>query len=84
MPFAFKVAVVLVLIAIVLSLGSGLIYMLKDGGQSTRTVKALTVRISLSVVLFMLLLLSYATGFFGYPQKPISAPVSHVGVENAH
>ena len=81
MPFAFKVAVVLVLIAIVFSLGSGLVFMLKDGGRSTRNVKALTIRISLSVVLFLLLLLSYATGFFG-PQKPI--PTSpNVDTQNA-
>ncbi|MGB5541743.1 MAG: twin transmembrane helix small protein, partial [Gammaproteobacteria bacterium] len=40
----------------------GLFYLVKDKGTSERTVRALTVRISLSVLLFVLLMLGYATG----------------------
>ncbi len=59
---ATKIIVVLFLLFIVGSLFSGLFYLVKDKGTSERTVRALTVRISLSVVLFLLLMLAYATG----------------------
>ena len=57
-----KIFILLTLLAIVISLGSGLAFMIKDKGQSDRTVKALTVRIALSVGLFVLLMLAIATG----------------------
>ena len=57
-----KIIVVLFLFAIIGSLGSGLYYLVKDKGSSDRTVRALTVRISLSVLLFIILMLAYATG----------------------
>jgi hypothetical protein len=57
-----KIIIVLFLLAIIGSLGSGLFYLVRDKGSSERTVRALTVRISLSVLLFVLLMLAYATG----------------------
>jgi hypothetical protein len=48
---------------ILASLGSALYYLLKDRGQSDRTVKALTVRIALSLILFLTLMASY---YFGW------------------
>jgi len=57
-----KIIVVLFLIAILASLGSGLFYLVTDKGSSDRTVRALTVRIALSIVLFLLLMLGYLTG----------------------
>jgi hypothetical protein len=57
-----KIAVVIVLFIILISLGSGLFFMIRDKGQSNRTIKALTLRIALSVGLFLLLLIAYATG----------------------
>jgi F0F1-type ATP synthase membrane subunit a len=57
-----KIIVVLFLFVIIGSLFSGLFYLVKDKGTSERTVRALTVRISLSVLLFVLLMLGYATG----------------------
>ena len=47
---------------ILASLGSALYYLIRDRGQSQRTVKALTVRIALSLALFVLLLVGYLTG----------------------
>ena len=58
-----RIVVVLFIIFIVISLGSALYYLVKDKGQSERTVKALTVRISLSIFLFVLLMASY---YFGW------------------
>ncbi|MGB5438437.1 MAG: twin transmembrane helix small protein [Gammaproteobacteria bacterium] len=57
-----KIIVVLFLIFIIGSLFSGLYYLVRDKGTSERTVRALTVRISLSVLLFILLIIGYATG----------------------
>jgi hypothetical protein len=59
-----KIIVLLVLSAIVASLGSALYYLLKDADRrSPRTVKALTLRIGLSIALFFSLLLAYRLGF---------------------
>ena len=57
-----KVLIVAVLLAIVASLGSGLFHLVKDEGRSNRMVNALTVRIVLSVALFVLLFIAWATG----------------------
>ena len=55
---------VLVFIAFILiSLSSALYFLLKDKGRSERTVKALTIRVILSIVLFALLMLGYRFGF---------------------
>jgi hypothetical protein len=48
---------------ILISLFSALYFLLRDKGRSERTVKALTVRVVLSIVLFALLMLSYRFGF---------------------
>jgi hypothetical protein len=57
-----KILVVLILFTIIGSLFSGLFFLIKDKGTSDRTVRALTVRISLSVLLFVLLMIGFATG----------------------
>jgi len=57
-----KLFVVLMLVAILGSLASGLIFLIKDNGQTTRTAKALTWRIGLSVFLFLVLMLGIYTG----------------------
>ena len=57
-----KVVVILFLIAIVASLGSALFFLVKDQGRSKRTVKALAVRVGLSLTLFLLLMAGYYFG----------------------
>jgi hypothetical protein len=57
-----RIIVFLFLAVILFSLGSALYYLIKDKGQSDRTVKALTVRITLSIVLFFLLMLGFYFG----------------------
>lgn len=57
-----KLLVLVLLLGIVGSLGSALVYLFRDTNDSRRTVRALTVRISLSVALFLLLLTAYALG----------------------
>jgi hypothetical protein len=57
-----KPLILLTLAAIIISLGSGLFHLVKDEGQSKRMVNALTVRIALSVLLFILLFISWRFG----------------------
>lgn len=57
-----RIIVFLFLAVILFSLGSALYYLIKDKGQSDRTVKALTLRITLSIVLFFLLMLGFYFG----------------------
>lgn len=46
-----KVVIVLLLLAIVISLGSGAVFFFKDQGESKRTLYALGVRVTLAVLL---------------------------------
>lgn len=57
-----RIVVLLFILFILISLGSALYYLVKDKGQSERTVKALTVRIALSIVLFVMLMAGYYFG----------------------
>lgn len=57
-----RIVVIFFIIAILASLGSALFYLVKDKGGSDRTVRALTVRISLSIVLFVLLMAGFYFG----------------------
>lgn len=58
----FKIAIILLLATILISLASGLIFLVRDKGKSDRTVKSLTLRIVLSIALFILLFIGYAAG----------------------
>ena len=57
-----KIVVIVLLLAVVASLFSGLFFVYRDKGDSNRAVVALTVRIVLSLVVFLVLVGSY---FFG-------------------
>lgn len=57
-----KLVIVAFLIVILYNLGAGLYYMLADKSRTDRTVKALTRRIAISVVLIVLILLGIWTG----------------------
>jgi len=60
----FKLLVVAILIGILVSLGSALFHLVHDRkGETRNMVRALTVRISLSVALFVLLFIAWAAGW---------------------
>ena len=68
-----KLFVIFLLVLILGSLGSALVYLLKDQGKSERVVKALTFRIGLSIFAFLILM---ASSYFGliepnHPFPPI-------------
>lgn len=58
-----RIIVIVMLVAIFASLASALVFLFRDQGRSTRTVKALTMRIALSIGLFLLLMAGFYFGF---------------------
>jgi cytochrome bd-type quinol oxidase subunit 2 len=58
----FKILVVIVLFAIIFSLGSALFHLSRGKGDSKKMARALTVRVGLSVALFILLMLAWYNG----------------------
>ncbi len=59
-----RYVVIAVLLMIVASLGSAMFFMMHDRGNSKRMVKALAIRVGLSVALFAFLMLGYYFGLF--------------------
>jgi branched-subunit amino acid transport protein AzlD len=57
------IVIVILLAAIIYNLGAGLYFMMTDRGQTDRTVKALTRRIGLSVLLIILVIVGILAGF---------------------
>ena len=58
-----KTVIVAGLIAIVVALFSALVFLYRDRGRGSRMVKALAVRVGLSIALIAFLLLSYWMGW---------------------
>ncbi len=57
-----KILVAIGFILIIASLGSALVFLMKDKGRSNRTVQALAFRVGFSVLLFILLLVMHRMG----------------------
>jgi uncharacterized membrane protein len=58
-----KIVVIFLFLLVVGSLGSALVYLIQDKGKGERVVKALTFRIGLSLLAFMLLMLGTYLGW---------------------
>lgn len=61
-PLIIKLIVIAILLVIVGSLLSALLYLYKDRGKGKRMATALTVRVALSISLFILLMAGYYFG----------------------
>ena len=61
MSMTGKILIIAFLIAIVWNLGAGFYYMMTDKGRSNRTVRALSWRIGLSVLLIVLIIIGMLT-----------------------
>ena len=57
-----KTLIVINFILILLSLASGMFFLAKDDGKSKRVVTSLTVRVALSITLFILVFTGYYLG----------------------
>ena len=75
----FKILIILILLAILVSLASGMFFLVNDKGQTRRTLTSLTVRISLSIALFVLLFIGYAMGLI----KPHGLGIESTQTEKA-
>ena len=65
----FKLIVILLRFGVVGSLFSGLFFLYRDRGAGVRTAQALTLRIGLSILIFVLLLVGFRLGWIpGYNQ----------------
>lgn len=58
-----RIVVILVFVGILGSLASALFYLMRDKGTSNKTVNALTLRIGMSVILFLFLLFAHWMGW---------------------
>ncbi len=57
-----KILLLLIILSMLVTLGTGLVYLIKDQGHSERTLKALMVRAGFTVALLIILLVGIATG----------------------
>ena len=58
-----KILVALGFILIIASLGSALVFLMRDKGKSNRTVYALALRVGFSLLMFLLLLIAHRLGY---------------------
>ena len=59
----FRIVIIMLLLGVLSSLFSGLFFLYRDHGEGERAVRALTLRIALSIALFVLLILGYRLGW---------------------
>ena len=62
MQSLLRIVIILVMLAIVVSLAQALFHLTSVRGDSRRMVRALTIRIGLSVALFVLLMIAWYAG----------------------
>jgi hypothetical protein len=55
-----KIFILVIMLIILVTLFSGLLFLVRDDGKTKRTVKALTWRIALSLGLFIFLIIAFA------------------------
>ena len=64
-PMFVKIIIIILLLAVLASLFSGLFFMNRDQGRGPRTAKALTVRVALSLLVFAIIIGAYHMGWLG-------------------
>jgi Protein of unknown function (DUF2909) len=63
-----KILIIIAMLGIAFSLFSALYYLMKGNSNNESVVKALTIRITVSIVLFLLLMLGFYLGIIGHQQ----------------
>ena len=66
----YKIVVIAVFVAILASLGSALYQLSRSGGDSKKMIRALAIRVGLSITLFLLLMIAWYAGLI----KPHGLP----------
>lgn len=75
-----KIVILILLFLIVSSLFLALYTLLKDKGRTNRTVRLLTMRVSLSLLLIIILIISYKAGLL----HPNNSPFNYTLKSSAH
>lgn len=57
-----KILIVILMLAVLVSLFSGLFFLIRDGGKTNRVVNSLALRVALSILLLAVILLSLWQG----------------------
>jgi branched-subunit amino acid transport protein AzlD len=57
-----KTLIVILMVAVVISLFSGLFFLIKDGGKTNRVVNSLAVRVTLSILLLVIIAIALWQG----------------------
>ncbi len=57
-----KILIVVLMLAVVVSLFSGLFFLIRDGGKTNRVLNSLALRVALSIVLLAVILLALWQG----------------------
>lgn len=57
-----KAVIVFLMLAVLVSLFSGLFFLIKDGGKTNRVVNSLAIRVTLSILLLAVILISLWQG----------------------
>jgi hypothetical protein len=71
-----KLIIVLFLLTILYSLASSFFFLVRDKGDGDRTVRRLTWRVGLSLVLFLMLWGAYSMGWIEPNSGPVKIPQS--------
>ena len=58
----YKSIVIILLIVVILSLTSGLHFLMKDVDQSKKMVTSLNIRVTLSIILFLMIIIGFKLG----------------------
>ncbi len=69
-----QIVIIIAFILILVSLFSGLYFVMKDKGKTNRAVNALTFRIGFSILLFLFIIISYKMGLIHPADFPVSGP----------
>lgn len=79
-----KILIVVLMVCLVASLGSGFYFLMKDQGDkaSRRTFHSLGVRLGLALGLAMLIVYGVASGQLGHRNPWDAGPVDHTSLEN--
>jgi hypothetical protein len=69
----YRILVIAVFAGILVSLGSALYQLTRSGGDSKKMVRALAIRVGLSVALFLLLMIAWYAGLIQPHGLPVQA-----------
>ena len=64
--------IIIVMLGIVVSLGSGLYFLVRDRGKTERTVISLSIRVALAILLLVLLALGFMSKYVSHPSTNVN------------